>query len=94
MTVEANPGPERDAALFKRKYGEEFDTDDSQAMLQDLLEDEDLPKHLKRQAMREFLFSHGLHSNLLDADDAAFQNHQRTEPQSSSERQTWKDMFN
>lgn len=66
----AMPGPVRNATRFKRKFEETYLTSDAMDKLEDLLEDQTLPKHLHLQAVREYLASAGLHSNLLDIQEA------------------------
>lgn len=73
------PGPLRDAARFKRRFEETYEAldNDEEEKLKDLMQDEELPAHFKKQAIRDYLASYGLHSNILDAELAAFRAKQR-----------------
>jgi hypothetical protein len=76
--VEAAPGAVRNATLFKRKFEETYESsDDAFDMLEDLLEDGSLPKHLQLQAVREYLASAGLHSSLLEVQEAFYRDRER-----------------
>jgi hypothetical protein len=89
----AAPGPVRNGALFRRKFEETYESSDAFAMMEDLLEEHSLPKHQQLQAVREFLTTAGLHSNLLEEQETYFRHCERSQQEGCGDQRSYINMY-